>query len=129
MKKLILTLTALALLAAPAFSATCNTDSSGTPGDAFTIDDGATVANTLTLNVSPGIIACHYSETGTAEAAQWYSIATVNVGGDNAYATASSFTSVYKKDVSALPVKTSAAVFDAYLAEKASVDAWTHWSN
>lgn len=127
MKKVFLILIATILMAAPAFAA-CNTDS-GVSGDSFVVDDNATPAETLTFNVSPGVIACHYSETGTAEASQWYAIAAVNEGGNTAYATASSFTSVYKKDVSNLAVKTSAAVFDAYLATQASVDAWTDWSN
>jgi len=123
MKKLLLILTVLSFMAAPAFAATCNT--AATAGESYDITDGT---NLLTINVSPGVVGCYNSDTSTAGAAQWYSVSTFNVGGTNAYATASSYTSLYSKNIDSIAEKTVSAVFDSFLATKGSEDSWTGWS-
>lgn len=123
MKKIFSTLVAVAavlVLGSPALAA--NIDNGTTPGTKISLQSGA-----LTLNFSPKVVGSYWTE-GTTGNEQWFAIGTYHAGGTMAWATASNFTSTYKKTLPTDAVPTVSTAFSGVNATKASAGAWTGWT-
>lgn len=98
MKKIMVVMLGVMLLAAPALAANDVTSTSGT----LTIGGGAKADGTgntaeMPIGLSPKVVA-RYVTNGTNEVtAQWYSIGTVHPGGNIGYATAQDVNNIYMK--------------------------------
>lgn len=105
MKKIMLLILVAIFTASSAMAVDYDNYGSGTAIDAARVVCGAT--DTLEIGLSPKIAALY--RTNAATNPQWYLVATVHIGGTEAYATAQNVTKTYKKTYSA-----GTAITDAF---------------
>jgi len=119
MKKIILVLFAL-MIASPAL-ATDFTNYSGSllSGSKLTCGTGA---NQMEIGLSPKVAALYRINATTP--AQWYLIAAVHIGGNEAYATAQDLTKIYKHPYTA-GSDTPASLLTALPADMTSESQWS----
>jgi hypothetical protein len=101
MKKILVVMLGMMLLAAPAFAANNDAVSTDTPGHLTiggTNKADATPSAQLTIGLSPKVVARYVNTAATTEiTSQWYALATVHPGGSIGYATAQDVNNIYMK--------------------------------